>query len=79
MADLNYRIAGVNKAQLENEVRLLRQNSGTFRALESAAASAGYRTIEIQMGAGLLKGDIANSGPVNSSTWGMRINSHLYT
>jgi hypothetical protein len=54
MADLNYRFTGVNTAQLENEVRLLRQNSSTFRALEAAAATAGYKTIEIQMGAPVL-------------------------
>jgi hypothetical protein len=41
MADLVYRFTGVNTAQLANEVRLLRQNSSTFRALEEAAAAAG--------------------------------------
>jgi hypothetical protein len=44
MADLTYKITGVNTAQLANEVRILRQNSSTFRAL------GGYKTIEIQMG-----------------------------
>lgn len=75
MADLNYRFVGVNKAQLANEVQLLRQNSSTFRALEAAAAATGYRTIEVRMGASLLKGGIADSGAVNSSTGGMTINS----
>ena len=40
MADLVYRFTGVNTAQLANEVRLLRESSSTFRALEEAAASA---------------------------------------
>lgn len=31
MADLSYKFAGVNTAQLANEVQLLRQNSATFR------------------------------------------------
>jgi hypothetical protein len=75
MADLNYRFTGVNKAQLANEVRLLRQNSGTFRALEAAAAAAGYKTIEIQMAADLLPGDIADSTKTDSSTRTIRINS----
>jgi hypothetical protein len=65
----------VNTAQLANEVRLLRQNSSTFQALEAAAAAAGYRTIEIRMGADLLKGGVADSGEINSTTWGLRINS----
>jgi hypothetical protein len=75
MADLAYKFIGVNTAQLANEVRLLRQNSSTFRALEASAVAAGYTTIEVRMGASLLKGEIADSGKVNSSTWGMRINS----
>ncbi len=75
MADLTYKITGVNTAQLANEVRILRQRSSTFRALEASAAAAGYATIEIRMGAGLLKDNLADSGKVNSSTWGMRINS----
>jgi hypothetical protein len=56
-------------------VQLLRQNSSTFRALEAEAAAAGYTTIEIQMGAGLLPGDIADSTRTNSSTRTIRINS----
>jgi hypothetical protein len=75
MADLNYKFTGVNTAQLANEVRLLRQNSSTFRALEAAAVVAGYKTIEVRMGAGLLKGEVADSGEINSTTWGIRINS----
>jgi hypothetical protein len=35
LADLSYKFTGVNTAQLANEVRLLRQNSSTFRALEA--------------------------------------------
>lgn len=75
MADLSYRFTGVNTAQLENEVRLLRQNSSTFRAMEAAAAARGYKTIEVQMGAGLLPGDVADSYDPNSSIWRIRINS----
>ena len=56
MADPTYKFTGVNTAQLENEVRLLRQNSSTFRAMEAAATARGYKTIEVQMGAGLLPG-----------------------
>jgi hypothetical protein len=51
MADLTYKFTGVNTAQLANEVRTLRQNSSTFRALEASALAAGYTTIEVQMGA----------------------------
>jgi hypothetical protein len=65
----------MDTAQLANEVQLLRQNSSTFRALEAAAAAAGYKTIEIRMGAGLLPGDIADSTRTNSSTRTIRINS----
>jgi hypothetical protein len=75
MAGLNYNFIGVNKAQLANEVRLLRQNSRTVRALEAAAAAAGYRTIEIQMGAGLLPREIAKSERTDPSTRTIRINS----
>jgi hypothetical protein len=62
MDDLNYKFTGVNTAQFANEVRLLRQNSSTFRALEQAAAAAAYKTIEIQMGASLLPKGIADQG-----------------
>jgi hypothetical protein len=55
MADLTYKFTGVNTAQLANEVRILRQNSSTFRALEAAAVAAGYTTIEVLMGAGFFK------------------------
>ena len=65
MANLSYKFTGVNTAQLANEVQLLRQNSSTFRALEAAAAARGYKTIEIQMGAGLLPGDVADSHDPN--------------
>ena len=75
MADLSYKFTGVNTAQLANEVQLLRQNSSTFRALEAAAAARGYKTIEIQMGAGLLKNNIADSQKTGSSTRTIRINS----
>ncbi len=75
MADLSYRFTGVNTAQLENEVRLLRQNSNTFRAMEAAATAAGYKTIEIQMGAGLLKNSIGDSQKTGPSTRTIRINS----
>jgi len=75
MADLSYKFIGVNTAQLANEVQLLRQSSSTFRALEAAAVAAGYKTIEIRMGAGLRKGGVADSGEINSTTWGLRINS----
>jgi hypothetical protein len=75
VADPTYKFSGVNAAQLANEVRLLRQNSSTFRALEAAATAAGYKTIEIQMGAGLLPGDIADSTKTDSSTRTIRINS----
>jgi hypothetical protein len=43
--------------------------------LARAAAAAGYKTIEIQMGAGLLPKDIANSTRTKSSTRTIRINS----
>jgi hypothetical protein len=75
MADLNYKFSGVNTAQLANEVETLRQHSSTFRALEAAAAAAGYTTIEIRMGAGLLSGNIADSRKTDSSTRTIRINS----
>src|SRR5882724_3365138 len=55
MADLTYKFTGVNTAQLANEVRILQQNSSTFRALDAAAVAAGYTTIEVQMGAGFFK------------------------
>jgi hypothetical protein len=41
LADLSYKFTGVNTAQLANEVRLLRQNSSTFRALEADAKFPG--------------------------------------
>jgi hypothetical protein len=75
MADLTYKFTGVNTAQLAKEVQRLRQNSSTFRTLEAAAAAAGYTTIEIQMGAGLLKKDIADSERIDSTTRRIRINS----
>jgi hypothetical protein len=75
MADPTFKFTGVNTAQLANEVRLLRQNSSAFRALEAAAAARGYKTIEIQMGAGLSKASIASSQPTDSSTWQITINS----
>jgi len=75
MADPTYKFTGVNTAQLENEVRILRQNSSTFRAMEAAATAAGYKTIEIQMGPGLLPGDVADSSKTNSSTRTIRISS----
>src|SRR5258708_33162337 len=75
MAELNYKFTGVNTAQLANEVQILRQRSSTFRALETAAAAAGYKTIEIQMGAGLAKASIAGSQPTDSGTWQIQINS----
>jgi hypothetical protein len=75
MADLTYKFTGVNTAQLANEVQRLRRNSSTFQALETAAVAAGYTTIEIEMGAGLLPGDIADSTKTNSFTRTIRINS----
>jgi hypothetical protein len=75
MVDLTYKFTGVNTAQLANEVRILRQNSSTFRALEAAAVAAGYATVEVLMGAGFFKDHVADSGKINSSTWGMRISS----
>jgi hypothetical protein len=75
MTDLTYKFTGVNTAQLANEVRILRQQSSTFRALEASAVAAGYSTIEVRMGASLLKNNVADSGKINSTTWGMRINS----
>jgi hypothetical protein len=75
MADLNYQFTGVNTAQLANEVQFLRHRSSAFRALEASAVAAGNKTIEIQMGAGLLKDDIADSSQVDSSTRRIRINS----
>ena len=75
MAGLTYKFTGVNTTQLANEVQRLRRNSSTFQALEAAAAAAGYTTIEIKMGAGLLPGDIANSTKTNSSTRTILINS----
>jgi hypothetical protein len=75
MADLAYKFTGVNTAQLANEVRLLRQKSSTFRELEAAAAAAGYKTIEIQMGPGLLPRAIADSTRTDPTTRTIRINS----
>jgi hypothetical protein len=77
MAELNYKFTGVNTAQLANEVQILRQRSSTFRALEAAAAAAGYTTIEIRMAANLLPGDIADSTKTDSSTRTIRINSDV--
>lgn len=77
MADLNYKIIGVNKERLENEIRHLRENSSTFRALEVAALAAGYTLIEIEMGAGLLSDNIADSTRINSTTRRIRINSDV--
>jgi hypothetical protein len=74
MADLTYKFTGVNTSQLANEVQVLRQDSSTFRALEAAAA-AGYTMIEIQMSAGLLPTDRADSTRTNSFTRTLRINS----
>lgn len=75
MTDLTYKFSGVNRGQLDREVQHLRQNSSTFRALEAAAAAAGYTTIEIQMGAGLLPSNIADSTRINPATRKIRINS----
>src|SRR2546422_6835849 len=75
MADLVYRFTGVNTAQLANEVRLFRESSSTFRALEEAAAAAGYKTIEIRMGADLLPGNIADSIKTDPTTRTIRMNS----
>jgi hypothetical protein len=75
MADPTYKFTGVNTAQLANEVRLLRQNSSTFRALEAAAVAAGYKTIQIQMGADLLPRGIADSTRTDPTTRTIRINS----
>jgi hypothetical protein len=36
MADLNYRFTGVNKAQLENEVRLLREGERGYGRRQAA-------------------------------------------
>jgi hypothetical protein len=43
--------------------------------LEAAAAAAGYKTIEIRMGAGLSKARMASSQPTDSGTWQITINS----
>jgi hypothetical protein len=67
----------VNSEQLANEVQHLRQNSSTFRALETAAAAAGYKTIEIRMGAGVLRHNIADSLQTDPSTRTIRINSDV--
>jgi hypothetical protein len=56
MADLTYRFSGVNTERLESEVKHLRRNSSTFRALEAAAAAAGYTTIEGANGRGSSSG-----------------------
>lgn len=77
MADLNYKFTGVNKQQLANEIRHLRENSSTFRELEAAALAAGYTTVEIEMGAGLLSDNIADSTRINSTTRRIRINSDV--
>src|SRR4051812_26727298 len=76
MPDLNYKFTGVNAAQLANEVQHLRKNSSTFRALEAAAAAAGYSDIEIRMGAGLLRSSIADSRRTGPSTRTITINSN---
>jgi hypothetical protein len=39
MADLNYRFTGVNKAQLENEVRLLREGERGYGPARRLATS----------------------------------------
>jgi hypothetical protein len=75
MAELAYRFTGVNTAQLANEVRLLREKSSTFRAMEEAAVAAGYKTIEIRMGANVLQTSIADSIRTDPSTRTIRINS----
>jgi len=75
MADSAYRFSGVNTERLEREVKHLRRNSSTFRALEAAAAAAGYTTVEVQMGAGLVPGGIARMDRVNSTTRQIVVNS----
>ena len=77
MADLNYKFTGVNSEQLASEVQHLRKNSSTFRALEAAAAAAGYNTIEIQIGACILRDNIADSIKTGPSTRTIRINSDV--
>jgi hypothetical protein len=75
MADLNYVVTGVNTTQLANEVRILQQNSSTFRDLEAAAVANGYTTIEIRMGERLVTSTIADSSKVDGTTWRIRIDS----
>src|SRR5262245_29741092 len=75
MTDLIYKFSGVKIRQLEKEVQHLRQHSSAFRALEAAAIAAGYTTIEIQMGANLVRDGIARMDRVNSTTRKIVINS----
>ena len=75
MADLTYKFSGVNTAKLADEVEFLRRNSGTFRALEAAAVAAGYKVVDLRMGAGLLNYTIADSQRADPTTWRIRIDS----
>jgi hypothetical protein len=41
MADVTYKISGINSEKMAQEIMTLRANSTTFRDLEARAAAAG--------------------------------------
>ena len=59
MASLNWKVGGINRDQVANEIATLRVNSPTFRRLEPMAWDKGYRSVELTMGSGLHKWSIA--------------------
>ncbi len=61
MASLNWKIGGVNRDQIANEIATLRANSPTFRRLEQMAWDRGYRSAEVTMGARILEENVADS------------------
>jgi hypothetical protein len=80
MAELQYRIHGMNAEEIAKEIETLRQRSSTFRAIEAAAIAKGYQTIDINMNAGVVdpKLSIADSfqGQTGSDTWNIEIDSN---
>ena len=49
MASLDWKISGVNRDQIANEIATLRAQSPTFRRLEQMAWDKGYRSVEVTM------------------------------
>src|ERR1051326_3462172 len=60
MASLIWKVGGVNRDQLANEIATLRANSPTFRNLEQMALNNGYRSVDV-MGPVMPEDRIADS------------------